>query len=228
MPAEWGGQVDQTVTVGTQPAFDADNRPVASLFYTYYERTDVPDLKAFVVAVRQSTRHGLPIARVLKIQSQELREKRPADALAPGVACYCEQADPSAADDRDSANPAAVLENPHDRLAVDTAGIEFPELRVRGAIADIGPPGEADAVQRGIDQYRFPRTVFMPGDISAEQRAFYVELMRKVTQTDEFKAYVKQNALVPTFLQGEQLTAYIEQDTARVTPVFKEAGWLQK
>ena len=40
------------------------------------ERTDVPDLKAFVVAVRQSTRHGLPIARVLHIQSQELREKR--------------------------------------------------------------------------------------------------------------------------------------------------------
>jgi tight adherence protein C len=40
------------------------------------ERTDVPDLKAFVVAIRQSTRHGLPIARVLKVQSQELREKR--------------------------------------------------------------------------------------------------------------------------------------------------------
>jgi tight adherence protein C len=40
------------------------------------ERTDVPDLKGFVVAVRQSTRHGLPIANVLRIQSQELREKR--------------------------------------------------------------------------------------------------------------------------------------------------------
>ncbi len=40
------------------------------------ERTDVADLKAFVVAVRQSTRHGLPIARVLHVQSQELREKR--------------------------------------------------------------------------------------------------------------------------------------------------------
>jgi tripartite-type tricarboxylate transporter receptor subunit TctC len=79
----------------------------------------------------------------------------------------------------------------------------------------------------GIDQYRFPRTVFMPGDISSEQRAFYVELMRKVTETPEFKAYVKQNALVPTFLEGEPLTAYIEKDTARVTPVFKEAGWLK-
>jgi len=40
------------------------------------ERTDVPDLRAFVTAVRQSTRHGLPIANVLRIQSQELREKR--------------------------------------------------------------------------------------------------------------------------------------------------------
>lgn len=40
------------------------------------ERTDVPDLRSFVTAVRQSTRHGLPIANVLRVQSQELREKR--------------------------------------------------------------------------------------------------------------------------------------------------------
>jgi tripartite-type tricarboxylate transporter receptor subunit TctC len=79
----------------------------------------------------------------------------------------------------------------------------------------------------GIDQYRFPRTIFMPGDVTAEQRAFYIDLMRKVSQTPEFKAYVTQNALVPTFLEGDQLTAYIEKDTARVTPVFKEAGWLR-
>ena len=39
------------------------------------ERTDVPDLRGFVTAIRQSTRHGLPIANVLKVQSQELREK---------------------------------------------------------------------------------------------------------------------------------------------------------
>lgn len=79
----------------------------------------------------------------------------------------------------------------------------------------------------GVDQYRFPRTVFMPGEVTAEQRAFYVELMHQVTQTLEFKAYVSQNALVPTFLEGDALTAYIEQDTTRVTPVFKDAGWLR-
>lgn len=100
-----------------------------------------------------------------------------------------------------------------DKIAGDQAWADVPTCHEQGL---------------GVDEYRFPRTVFMPGDVSAEQRAFYVDLMRKVTEAPEFKAYVAQNALVPTFLQGEQLTAYIEQDTARVTPVFQEAGWLQK
>ena len=80
----------------------------------------------------------------------------------------------------------------------------------------------------GVDQYRFPRTVFMPGGVSDEQRAFYVELLRKVTEAPEFKEYVARNALVPTFLEGQALNAYIEKDTARVTPVFSQAGWLRK
>lgn len=40
------------------------------------ERTEVADVRQFVVAVRQSAKHGLPIARVLQVQSHELREKR--------------------------------------------------------------------------------------------------------------------------------------------------------
>ena len=38
-----GRSVPYRVTVGTQPAFDDSNNPVASLFYTFYERTDVSD-----------------------------------------------------------------------------------------------------------------------------------------------------------------------------------------
>ncbi len=38
-----GRQVPYRVTVGMQPSFDADNKAIASLFYTYYERTDVKD-----------------------------------------------------------------------------------------------------------------------------------------------------------------------------------------
>lgn len=38
-----GQRVPYTATAGTQPVFGADGKPVAALFYTYYERTDVSD-----------------------------------------------------------------------------------------------------------------------------------------------------------------------------------------
>lgn len=38
-----GERVPYTATAGTQPVFGNDGKPVAALFYTYYERTDVAD-----------------------------------------------------------------------------------------------------------------------------------------------------------------------------------------
>jgi tight adherence protein C len=40
------------------------------------ERTDVPDLRAFVRAFGHAERYGIPIARVLRVQAAELRDKR--------------------------------------------------------------------------------------------------------------------------------------------------------
>lgn len=100
-----------------------------------------------------------------------------------------------------------------EKVAGDKAWSDIPTCREQGL---------------GVEQYRFPRTVFMAGGVSDEQRAFYVELLRKVTQTPEYKAYIKRNALVPTFLAGDELTAYIDKDTAQVSPVFQEAGWSHK
>ena len=40
------------------------------------ERTDVPELRHFVLTLSQAEQYGLPIARVLRIQSGELRVKR--------------------------------------------------------------------------------------------------------------------------------------------------------
>jgi carboxypeptidase C (cathepsin A) len=38
-----GKKVPFTATAGTQPVWDADGKPVATLFYTYYQRTDIKD-----------------------------------------------------------------------------------------------------------------------------------------------------------------------------------------
>ena len=40
------------------------------------DRTNVPDLKSFVFAIVQSEAYGLPIAKVLRVQAAELRDKR--------------------------------------------------------------------------------------------------------------------------------------------------------
>lgn len=40
------------------------------------ERTDVTDLDSFVIAVVQAEQYGIPISQVLRVQSDELRDKR--------------------------------------------------------------------------------------------------------------------------------------------------------
>jgi tight adherence protein C len=40
------------------------------------DRTDVDELRRFVVAVRQADEYGLPIARVLRVQASQLRMRR--------------------------------------------------------------------------------------------------------------------------------------------------------
>lgn len=40
------------------------------------ERTDVQDLRTFVHAFSQAQRYGIPMAQVLRVQSEEMREKR--------------------------------------------------------------------------------------------------------------------------------------------------------
>ena len=50
--------------------------PRATALKGLVDRTDVPDLRTFVHAVVQAERYGVPIARILRVQAGELREKR--------------------------------------------------------------------------------------------------------------------------------------------------------
>jgi tripartite-type tricarboxylate transporter receptor subunit TctC len=79
-----------------------------------------------------------------------------------------------------------------------------------------------------IEWFRMPRTVFMPGGVSRDQLKFYVDLMKRVTQTAEFAEYIERNALTETFLDGEELNDYIEGDASRAHGIFEGADWLVK
>src|SRR5436305_4928825 len=79
-----------------------------------------------------------------------------------------------------------------------------------------------------ISQYEQPRTVWLPGKVSAEQAAFYVDLMKKVQATPEWKDYIEKTSQVDTFLIGAAFESFIKQDLDRVKQVAGEQGWLVK
>src|SRR5437588_5190092 len=60
--------------------------------------------------------------------------------------------------------------------------------------------------EEGLDvQYLMLRAMFLPGKVSQEQQAFYVDLFQKVAQTPEYKEYMEKQALKPVFLKGPEM-----------------------
>jgi tripartite-type tricarboxylate transporter receptor subunit TctC len=77
-----------------------------------------------------------------------------------------------------------------------------------------------------VPQYQQPRTVWLPGKVTAEQAAFYVDLMRMVQATPEWKEYIERSSQTDTFLTGDALSKFIAEDMARTHDVAAEEGWL--
>src|SRR3954454_10330419 len=67
--------------------------------------------------------------------------------------------------------------------------------------------------EEGLDiQYLMLRGIFLPGKVTADQSAFYVDLFKKVSQTPEFKDYMEKQALKPIFLSGPEMVKFLEED----------------
>jgi tripartite-type tricarboxylate transporter receptor subunit TctC len=72
------------------------------------------------------------------------------------------------------------------------------------------------------------RGIFLPGKVTADQSAFYVDLFKKVSQTPEFKDYLEKQALKPIYLTGPDMVKFLEQDDALNKQLMNEAGFVAK
>ena len=77
-----------------------------------------------------------------------------------------------------------------------------------------------------IDTYQMPRTIWLAAGVPQDVIAFYSNVMAKVRQTPEWKAYIERTSQTETFMTGDELRKYITQDTARAYGVFKREKWL--
>jgi putative tricarboxylic transport membrane protein len=81
--------------------------------------------------------------------------------------------------------------------------------------------------EEGLDmQYLMLRAMFLPGKVTPEQTAFYVDLFRKVTQTAEYKEYMEKQALKPVFITGKDMLKFLEEDDALNKSLMTEAGFV--
>ena len=76
--------------------------------------------------------------------------------------------------------------------------------------------------------YLMLRGIFMPGGVTAEQTAFYVELLKKVRDTPEWKDYMEKGAFNQTFMTGKDYVKWLEQAEGLHRTLMSEAGFLAK
>jgi tripartite-type tricarboxylate transporter receptor subunit TctC len=132
---------------------------------------------------------------------------------------------------------AANVNNPSENLEVWRAGQVRPlcvfdkqRIQYKAKVTDTMSWNDIPTCkEEGLDvQYLMLRAMFLPGKVSAEQRSFYVELFRKVSQTPEYKDYMEKQALKPIFLTGEEMLNFLELDDALNKELMTEAGFVAK
>ena len=80
----------------------------------------------------------------------------------------------------------------------------------------------------GVDiSYLMLRGIFAPPGISRDVQAGYVELFKKVTETDDFKRYLVDNALKPAFLAGPEYVQWLEQTEDLHKDLMRKGGMIK-
>ena len=83
--------------------------------------------------------------------------------------------------------------------------------------------------EAGVDvDYVMLRGIFMPGGVTPDQVKFYVNLMAKVRETQEWKDFIKRGAFNTTTMSGDQYLKWVEKEEARHRQLTTEAGFVAK
>ena len=68
----------------------------------------------------------------------------------------------------------------------------------------------------------------MPSGATPEQVAFYVDLLKKVRATPDWKRFIEDGAFNDTFMVGDQYKAWLQTAEQQHMELMKEAGFLAK
>jgi tripartite-type tricarboxylate transporter receptor subunit TctC len=76
--------------------------------------------------------------------------------------------------------------------------------------------------------YQMLRGIFMPAGVTADQRAYYVELMRKIRATPDWIDFMEKGAFNQTTMSGAEYEKWVAAAEATHLGLMKEAGFMAK
>lgn len=76
--------------------------------------------------------------------------------------------------------------------------------------------------------YQMLRGIFMPPGVTADQRAFYVDLIKKVRATPEWADFMEKGAFNQTFMAGAEFDKWLDSAEKLHYGLMKDAGFLAK
>jgi tripartite-type tricarboxylate transporter receptor subunit TctC len=76
--------------------------------------------------------------------------------------------------------------------------------------------------------YQMLRGIFMPAGVTADHRAYYVELMKKIRATPDWIEFMEKGAFNQTTLSGADFEKWVAAAEATHLGLMKEAGFLAK
>jgi tripartite-type tricarboxylate transporter receptor subunit TctC len=76
--------------------------------------------------------------------------------------------------------------------------------------------------------YLMLRGIFMPPGVTPEQQAYYVDLMKKVRETPDWKDFMEKGAFNQTAMSGPEYVKWLEGNEALHKQLMSEAGFLAK
>jgi putative tricarboxylic transport membrane protein len=78
----------------------------------------------------------------------------------------------------------------------------------------------------GIESYQMPRTVALPPGTPQAAVDFWAGVLKKVTETPEWKDYLTRTAQTGRYIAGPEFKTFLEEDEKRTRKVYEEEGWL--
>jgi tripartite-type tricarboxylate transporter receptor subunit TctC len=76
--------------------------------------------------------------------------------------------------------------------------------------------------------YTMLRGIFMPPGVTEDQKAFYVDLLKKVRATPEWKDYMEKGAFNQTSMEGKEFHDWLVKAEEMHKDLMKGAGFLAK